>query len=78
MLNWWDEDTYLKTFFESIDDDEDPPGFALRSNGCSPPAGWFWFVGDGDGISIFVGVFSTDGLVAVRSGVVVGDICGNW
>lgn len=57
--------TYLKTFFESID----PLGFALKSKGCSPNA---LPVGDGEGISLF-----TDGL-DVRSGVVVGDICGNW
>lgn len=58
--------THLKIPFESR---EDPPGLALRSSGCSPD----WFVGDGDGRSTFVGAL-TEGL-AVRSGVVVGDIC---
>lgn len=51
---------------------DEPLGFALRSNGTSPE----WCVGDGDGTSMLVGVF-TDGL-DVRSGVVVGDTCGNW
>jgi hypothetical protein len=58
--------THLKIFFESSDD---PPGFALRSSGRSPDP----VVGDGNGRSAFAGVL-TEGL-AVRSGVVVGEIC---
>lgn len=59
-------ETYLKTFFESPDD---PPGFALRSSGCSLDC----TDGESTGRSTLIGVL-TDGL-AMRSGVVEGDIC---